>query len=118
MSVDRYDYVMLAVDIKDKHDEVYTAFEEDYKNSKFMPYIEGRNNFKFRIITDCMSDKFCFLGIVLKKTDGYYGFYDYKPIDTRRFDALKRNIKREYFKLFNEDIYMDDVKLYCFTQWL
>jgi hypothetical protein len=113
MSLDRKDYLMLAVNINDKHIDFY-----DEENEKFLPYIEGHRNVNLRIVEDVMSGEFCFFGKVLKVGEDYDGF-DTSPIEIS--DAIiksqKSQIADKYFELFNEQINENDIKLYCFTKY-
>lgn len=113
MGVERKDYIMLAVDIKDRDIDFY-----DDKNEKFLPYIEGHKDCEFSIIDDAMCEKYCFFGKVLKTAEDYDGL-NIEPIDIS-FDYvsnLKEDICKEYYKLFETILPYNAIKLYCFTNW-
>lgn len=115
MSMNRTDYLMIGVDIKNKN--IDFCDEENYE--KFSSYTEGHCNCEFRIVEDYMSGRYCFFGKVLKKAEEYDGF-DREPIDLNESNTneLKMCVKNEYFKLFNENIELDNIKLYLFSNWM
>ena len=114
MSINRTDYVMIGIDIKDKVKGI-DLWDHSPEN-KFLPYVEGHSDCEMRIVKDCMSGRYCFFGKVLKKANDYDGL-DCKPIDLSDIVNYKYDVKATYRKLFGEESGYCAIKLYCFTNW-
>jgi hypothetical protein len=68
MSVDRTDYIMIAVNLPE---ELYDS--EDFSD-KYEKYIEGHPSVKpFTIVKDYMSGEYAVFGIIIVKSDSYDG---------------------------------------------
>lgn len=115
MSVDRTDYLilgyMMPYNLKTRKDE-----EIDLWDDKYLPYLEGWKDEKYRLIRDGMGGQYNVFGLVLNQSDDYGGF-DFIEIE-HPSDPGEYYLHQKALELFPDvDFDFSEPKLILFSHY-